>query len=71
MAADGTIVTGARRWPVPAAFEPVLADAAASIGESGASPYAYGSVAVGTVRPGSSNVDLLSIGRGCRPPWRH
>jgi uncharacterized protein len=62
VAADGTIATGARRCRVPAAFEPVLADAAASVGESGASLYVYGSVAVGTVRPGSSDVDLLSIG---------
>jgi len=62
VAADGTIMTGARRCRVPAAFEPVLADATASVGDSGASLYVYGSVAVGTVRPGSSDVDLLSIG---------
>jgi hypothetical protein len=37
VAADGSIVTGARRCRVPAAFEPVLADAAASLGVSGAS----------------------------------
>jgi hypothetical protein len=47
---------------VPADFEPVLTDAVALIGGSGASLYVYGSVAVGTVRPGSSDVDLLSIG---------
>jgi hypothetical protein len=62
VAADGTIRTGARRDRVPAAFEPVLADAVAFIGNSGASLYVYGSVANGTVRPGSSDVDLLSIG---------
>lgn len=62
MAADGTIRTGARRDRVPAAFEPVLADAAALLGNSGASIYVYGSVANGTVRPGSSDVDLLSVG---------
>lgn len=62
VAADGTIRTGARRDRVPAAFEPVLADAVAFAGESGASLYVYGSVATGTVRPGSSDVDLLSIG---------
>jgi hypothetical protein len=62
VAADGTIRTGAHRDRVPAAFEPVLADAVASLGESGASLYVYGSVANGTVRPGSSDVDLLSIG---------
>jgi hypothetical protein len=62
VAADGTIRTGASRDRVPAAFEPVLADAIAFLGESGASLYVYGSVANGTVRPGSSDVDLLSIG---------
>jgi len=62
VAADGTIRTGARRDRVPAAFEPVLADAVAFVGDSGASLYVYGSVATGTVRPGSSDVDLLSIG---------
>ena len=62
VAADGTIRTGAHRGRVPAAFEPVLADAVAFAGESGASLYVYGSVATGTVRPGSSDVDLLSIG---------
>jgi hypothetical protein len=64
VAADGTIRTGAQRGRVPAAFEPVLADAVAltGTGGSGASLYVYGSVAAGTVRPGSSDVDLLSIG---------
>jgi hypothetical protein len=62
VAADGTIRTGARRGRVPAAFEPVLADAVALVGEPGASLYVYGSVVTGTVRPGSSDVDLLSIG---------
>jgi uncharacterized protein len=54
-------MTGADRGRVPAAFEPVLADAAALAGECGASLYVYGSVANGTVRPGSSDVDLLSV----------
>jgi predicted nucleotidyltransferase len=63
VAADGTILTGARRDRVPAVFEPVLADAVAFLGESGASLYVYGSVANGTARPGSSDVDLLSIGQ--------
>jgi hypothetical protein len=58
---DGTIRTGARRDRVPALFEPVLADAIAIAGESGASLYVYGSVANGTARAGSSDVDLLSI----------
>ncbi|HTS97387.1 MAG TPA: nucleotidyltransferase domain-containing protein [Streptosporangiaceae bacterium] len=62
VAADGTIRTGAHRGRVPAAFEPVLADAVAFAGESGASLYVYGSVATGTARPPSSDVDLLSIG---------
>jgi hypothetical protein len=62
VAADGTIRTGAHRDRVPAIFEPVLADAAGLAGESGASLYVYGSVANGTARPGSSDVDLLSVG---------
>jgi uncharacterized protein len=61
VAADGTIRTGAHRDRVPAAFEPVLADATSLLGESGASLYVYGSVANGTARPGSSDVDLLAI----------
>ncbi len=73
VAADGTIRTGARRDRVPAIFEPVLTDAVALAAKSAAgksaaaksapaSLYVYGSVANGTVRPGSSDVDLLSIG---------
>jgi uncharacterized protein len=62
VAADGTIRTGAHRDRVPAAFEPVLADAVAFLEDSQASLYVYGSVANGTVRLGSSDVDLLSIG---------
>jgi len=62
VAADGTITTGADRGRVPADFEPVLADAVALADERGASLYVYGSVANGTVRRGSSDVDLLSIG---------
>jgi hypothetical protein len=61
VAADGTIVTGADRNRVPAAFEPLLADAAAIASESGATLYVYGSVANGTVRPRLSDVDLLSV----------
>jgi hypothetical protein len=62
VAADGTIVTGADRSRVPAAFEPVLADAVAFAEQRGASLYVYGSVANGTVRRGLSDVDLLSVG---------
>ena len=59
---DGTIRTGVRRDRVPAAFEPVLTDAVAFAREGRASLYVYGSVANGTARRGSSDVDLLSIG---------
>ena len=62
VAPDGTIRTGADRARVPAAFEPLLADAAARAGRSGASLYVYGSVANGTVRPGLSDGALLSLG---------
>jgi uncharacterized protein len=62
---DGTIRTGARRDRVPAVFEPVLTDGLAFLQRpgtpGGASLYVYGSVANGTARPGSSDVDLLSI----------
>src|ERR1700677_1593038 len=61
VAADGTIRTGAQRDRVPALFEPVLADAITFLDRSRASLYVYGSVANGTARPGSSDVDLLSI----------
>jgi hypothetical protein len=75
VAADGTIRTGARRSRVPAAFEPVLADAVALAGDGGASLYVYGSVATGTVRYGSSDVDLLSIDLPSLlrhlPRWHH
>lgn len=65
VAADGTIRTGARRDRVPALFEVVLSDAvAAAAADPGASLYLYGSVATGTARPGSSDIDLLSIGLG-------
>jgi uncharacterized protein len=60
-AADGTIRTGAHRDRVPAAFESVLTDAVAMAGARGASLYVYGSVATGTARLRSSDVDLLSI----------
>lgn len=58
---DGTIRTGARRELVPDLFEPVITDAAASLDDSRASLYVYGSVATGNARRGSSDVDLLSI----------
>lgn len=62
VAPDGTIQTGARRDRVLAIFEPVLSDAVALLGASDASLYVYGSVVTGSARPGSSDVDLLSIG---------
>jgi uncharacterized protein len=62
VAADGTIRTGAHRDRVPATFEPVMIDAVVFLGQPGASLYVYGSVANGAARPGSSDVDLLSIG---------
>lgn len=61
VAADGTIRTGACRDRVPAVFEDVLRDAVAAVEGTGASLYVYGSVATGAARPGSSDVDLLSI----------
>ncbi|WP_052302760.1 nucleotidyltransferase domain-containing protein [Cellulomonas flavigena] len=61
VAADGTVRTGARRDRVPAVFEDVLRDAVAGVEGSGASLYVYGSVATGRARPGSSDVDLLTI----------
>jgi len=70
-AADGTIRTGADRGRVPAAFEPILADAIVLAGEHGASLYVYGSVANGTVRPGSSDVDLLSLDLPDAPAIAH
>ena len=64
VAADGTITTGAARSRVPQVFEPVLSTAARAIAAAGrdASAYLYGSVATGQARPGSSDVDLLTVG---------
>jgi len=63
VAPDGTIVTGAARAHVPAAFEPVLAAAVALVrdGWPGAVLHVYGSVATGRARVGGSDVDLLSV----------
>lgn len=57
----GTILTGARRDQVAAAFEPVLTAASERFKPS-TSLYVYGSVATGQARPGSSDVDLLAVG---------
>ena len=58
---DGTIVTGADRRRVPAAFEPVLTACVASITDPRVSVYLYGSVATGVARVGASDVDLLTV----------
>jgi uncharacterized protein len=57
---DGTIVTGARRDRVPAAFEPLVQ--AAVEATDGTALFLYGSVATGQARIGRSDVDLLSVG---------
>jgi predicted nucleotidyltransferase len=61
---DGTIVTGARRDRVPAAFESVVRAAVAEVGkvDSNVQLYLYGSVANGQARIAKSDVDLLTIG---------
>ena len=59
---DGTIVTGADRRRVPAAFEPVLAACVAAVTDPRVSVYLYGSVATGVARLGASDVDLLTVG---------
>lgn len=61
VAPDGTISTGARRDRVHATFEPVLRDAIQCMSTSYSSLYVYGSVANGTARTPTSDVDLLSI----------
>ena len=61
---EGVIVTGARRDRVPQQFEPVLSAVADQLSDLAAdvSLYVYGSVATGTARLGSSDVDLLTVG---------
>lgn len=63
---DGTIITGARRDRVPAAFDPVVNAAVAEVGTvgEGAQLYLYGSVATGRARIGRSDADLLTVGLG-------
>ena len=62
----GTIMTGARRDRVPAAFEPVVSAAVTAVEAAGGGVqlYLYGSVATGRARIVRSDVDLLSIGLG-------
>jgi len=60
---DGTIVTGARRSAIPNEFEPVLKAAIEHLQSVEGTPalYVYGSVATGTARVGSSDLDLVTI----------
>jgi hypothetical protein len=60
----GMIVTGARRECVPQAFERVLSAVAGELSAMAGevSLYVYGSVATGTARVGSSDVDFLTVG---------
>ena len=60
----GTIQTGATRDRVAAVFEPVLEAAvlANRVADRDSSLYVYGSVATGMAQPGSSDVDLLTVG---------
>jgi predicted nucleotidyltransferase len=67
LSATGTIVTGVSRNSVPAAFEGVLRAAIEEFDahperRASASLHLYGSVATGQARPGSSDVDLLTVG---------
>ena len=64
VAADGTIVTGARRDRVPPPFEPAVDDVARRLGGLGpdVSVYLYGSVATGQAEVGSSDLDVVTIG---------
>jgi len=61
---DGVIVTGARRDHVPRDFEQVLSALKDHLSAMAldVSLYVYGSVATGTARPGSSDVDFLTVG---------
>jgi len=60
---DGVIVTGARRDRVPQEFEQVLSATADRVSAmADVSLYVYGSVATGTARTGSSDVDFLTVG---------
>lgn len=60
----GEIRTGADRSRVGDVFEPVLAACVRGISEVDAlaSTYVYGSVATGTARLGTSDVDVLAVG---------
>jgi Nucleotidyltransferase domain. len=64
ISAEGMIVTGARRDRVPQEFEPVLSAMAEQLSATAGevSLYVYGSVATGTARAGSSDIDFLTLG---------
>lgn len=61
---DGMIATGAHRDRLSVPFRPVLENALEHLASIDRAPslYVYGSVATGTARPGSSDVDLVTIG---------
>jgi hypothetical protein len=61
---EGMITTGARRDKISVEFSPVLERAIAHLKalEGTHSLYVYGSVATGSARTGSSDVDLVTIG---------
>lgn len=62
LAADGTIVTGARIDRVPPAFAAIVDAARRRVEDLGAgSLYLYGSVATGQARSPTSDVDLLTV----------
>lgn len=71
VAPDGTITTGARRDRVSATFEPVLRDAIDWVQGCTSSLYVYGSVANGTARAPTSDVDLLAIDLSDAPTLGH
>jgi hypothetical protein len=58
---DGMIRTGASRRAIAARYDPVLRAAIDAVADRG-SLYVYGSVATGTARVPTSDVDLLTIG---------
>lgn len=61
LAADGTIVAGARLSRVPHAYRPLLDEVVAQM-PPGASLHLYGSVATGQAQPGASDVDPVAMG---------
>lgn len=64
VSAQGLIVTGASRARIVAQFQPAIAQAIDRVSAAGKdhSLYVYGSVATGTARVGSSDLDLFTVG---------